>query len=125
MGMYRVTFEGTWFRRNTAPEDITMMRKLSYRISEDIAAGQNPPIEFSLLAHQKGHPPSGDDLYPTREGTFTATVWVEDGPYAGFRPRPTAAPRAKALLKFFLQDVTCRPPKLVFENVDVKRVWSR
>lgn len=119
---YEVTLKGTWYRADTAPADITMMRELSYRLRRDALQARalatasgvqapQPAILFSLTARHG----RSTRLAQPREGTFEATVFVPQGPNT-FVAHRSRSSRAKTMLKWFLQDATCRSPVLVFDN---------
>lgn len=118
MSEYEVTLRGTWERINTLPSDITMMRRLSGQIRrERLMSGVAQPVEFELWARQT---PVMVGSHPARWGTFKAVVRVPDTFVGTMRRRAPA--RARAMLRWFLQDATCRPPVLSFDSADVRRI---
>lgn len=117
---YEVTLEGTWSRPNTWPSDITMLRQLSYWIRrEAIRTGVPAIVQFSIKAKQAK---AGREL-TTREGTFVAAVRVDDiVAYPRFSKKSKVPRRAKDILRWFLEDVCCTPPKIKFDN---SKTWIR
>jgi hypothetical protein len=115
---YEVHLRGTWVREDTFPEDITMLRNVGYRIRRDKYrnGGIQPPVEIEVHAKRSG---TGRGA-ATREGTFKATIRVDD--MSPYRPQLSkAGPRAKEILRWFLQDICCALPKLTFDS---EYTWS-
>lgn len=115
-----VTLTGTWFRADTLPYDITMLRRLFARQNRHYETflawreqGQDrterPFVRGSFVTRQKAPVPGA------REGGFKVTVFVPYVSNHGTLSRPAVA-RAKQVLRWFLQDVTCRPPVLAFDT---------
>lgn len=113
MSGYEVRLEGTWSRKDTTPDDITMLRHLSYSIRRrELMSGELEPIQFSLTARQAGKRPGP----VTRKGSFVATVRVDNVSILGPRYERLVHPRAKTILRWFLADHCCTAPQLKFDD---------
>lgn len=105
-----VVLQGTWVREDTFPEELTGIRKLTYRMNREFAAEGSPERRHF---HAKHGAEKGSRKAQTREGTFTACVKVETD---GWFDARTAISRAKELLRWHVRDITCRAPKLTFTD---------
>jgi hypothetical protein len=114
-----VTLSGTWVRRNTSSRDITSIRHDVYamnRLADNDLTGQLPRITFT--AKNAGWEDSERYSRKTREGTFTVTVFVHS---KSLLPENQVAARAKAMVRWLVQDMTCVPPRLTFDAVEMGR----
>lgn len=109
---YEITLKGDWIREETDPEDLTLMRQ-SMRLSR--LRGE---LRGDFHARQKSVRTKSD--HQARVGDFEVTFFL---PSRRYIPHRSVISRGKTLLKWFLQDVTCRPP--ILTNVEVEyRTWS-
>ncbi len=107
----KVRLRGVWVRDDTTPYDISGFRHLFRDIAEENG------VSGKFVA---AHPENGSG---TRRGSFD--VVVVDVPSRGFHPSPKEqrqlVSRATRILKWFLQDATCRPPTIRVEKGTVAR----
>ena len=111
---YVVELEGEWTRPMTVPQDITMMRQIARNTSFGGNLGWHGKFpscitDARIMAKQLPSRNAGFRGACARHGTFTATVVFASG---NWLPRNRARARAKQILKWALQDITCRPPLL-------------
>lgn len=104
--MTTVRLTGTWSRTDTLVADVGFMRR---RI---LVYGEERGVTGKITA-RRARPAPG-----VMEGTFDLQIVV---PYTFSqlfthvgRP-PSVESRAKQIVKWFLQDLTCSPPTLVFD----------
>jgi hypothetical protein len=120
MTQYRVTMKGTWTRDRTHSSDLTMVRRISYRI-RNVEAPMGPAVE--ALKFVAAQPDEGADKRGLleRHGTFEVAMLVEAEAY--LRQSQVNA-RAKTLLKWAMQDAFCWGPKLTVTDISrFKRTW--
>lgn len=118
----RVTLSGTWERPNTTPNDLTCIRKAARRMN--IRRWMEDDITLPLIAFratQAGWTEKTRRDPKLREGWFEVTLFV---PCQYGMGRGRAKSRARVLLKWLAQDITCRPPKLTVTNMKVGP-WER
>jgi hypothetical protein len=109
-GERRVSLEGVWERRWTDREDAGLVRR---RLAE---SGESRGVEDARFVMRR-EPFDNDGL---RGGVFSCIVTV---PYRyTYGNRTTERQfqhRAVEVLRWFLQDFTCRPPKLTVTSSEV------
>lgn len=117
-----VTLKGIWSRSDTSPQDLTDVRKATYRQNQRWwkEANDQGRSNFQSLTFLARQGIQGPRKVQTREGTFEATLEVPTTFYQ-WVPERTAISRAKTLLKWWLQDVCCRGPQLTIESAVVRR----
>jgi hypothetical protein len=104
----KVELRGTWEREDTSPRDLTGIR---YSLRRITAEYYDQGDLWTALDMRAEHQSIGDAETGTRRGTFVARLRVSSvtGAYLN---RRSAVSRAKVLLKWIVQDITCRPPSL-------------
>lgn len=122
MFYYLVTLKGEWERHDTASYEITDMRSKFYPRSmgntENWRVNHLSPIVSGKVTASH-HNPNDPPFF--RRGHFQVLVRVDVSGWQWLRA-PQIRSRARTLLEWKLQDMTCRPPKLT--NV-VLVDWSR
>lgn len=117
---YRVTLKGTWVRERTHSSELTMVRRLSYRVNRG-DGGMGTAVErLTFKATQDKVDENGN--LATRCGTFEVAVVVKAEAYLN---QTRVEARAKRLLTWAMQDAFCRSPKLSIDSISrYRRTWS-
>jgi hypothetical protein len=123
--MTTVRLKGTWSRKDTDASDVTRLRRaLEYgppAWNPDSIVDSMFQVRGTLTESRESR--AGSFEYRDRFGKFNVTV-----EYVGHTPPrfdskkvAQALNRAKYAAKWWVQDLTCAPPKLTFDSANVVR----